>query len=596
MKSRFKTIVLGAGAAIAGAIIFVIAKPNPAPSNTTPPSISGTDQVSAGTLTASTGAWTGNPTSYSYQWQRADNFAFTTNVANIGTNLSTYSLVVPDDGKYHRVIISATNGGGTTPATSAVIGPTAPASTTLANAWVDTTTGNNTCVFHTSPVAYVDTEACSTFAGPYAFMASGGTVLVKCGSYGAQSLNTGGRTSMATFQSETPHCATIQAAASVPTINLGVSDYVAIRDFVINSYQVTGGSEYRAIADSSGTGASQQNDHITIDGNWINVGKLLGGCCSMLFHAAQNVVINNNVIGGSCCGNSVPSSPVPLRIGKPNGLSASCTTEACDFTVTNNLFQYNIYHSQYWPVPLYGTVPEITCQNSTLCHMDSIQIWGLQRLNLSYNRFYGDQCTYVFIEGQANAINKDYDIIGNAFTQAIGCNGGISMNVLQGNYNGTGCGFDNPPTNTVPSVCGYWGGTMNIKFNSLAAQLNINFGTNSPVSHSPGTVYNIVGNYGLNISCGGGGITNVTMNWLYNAWTSSSACSGTDSASVANRWVDSSPAPATTQDMHLSPGANFGADNKVPTSVAGGCPPFDGDGDPRPQNGNCDAGWDERNQ
>ena len=42
-----------------------------APGNTTPPTISGTPQAGQ-TLTADRGQWTGNPTSYSYQWQRCD--------------------------------------------------------------------------------------------------------------------------------------------------------------------------------------------------------------------------------------------------------------------------------------------------------------------------------------------------------------------------------------------------------------------------------------------------------------------------------------------------------------------------------------------
>jgi hypothetical protein len=48
-------------------------------------------------------------------------------------------------------------------------------------------------------------------------------------------------------------------------------------------------------------------------------------------------------------------------------------------------------------------------------------------------------------------------------------------------------------------------------------------------------------------------------------------------------------------DPHLrgAPGSTV-ADNYVPTTVRGGCPATDIDGQPRPTTGHCDAGADER--
>src|SRR5262249_10843413 len=43
----------------------------PAPANTGSPTVSGTAQDGK-TLSASTGSWSGSPTSYAYQWQRCD--------------------------------------------------------------------------------------------------------------------------------------------------------------------------------------------------------------------------------------------------------------------------------------------------------------------------------------------------------------------------------------------------------------------------------------------------------------------------------------------------------------------------------------------
>ena len=74
------------------------------------PGISGSTFVGS-TLTASQGTWTGNPTSYAYQWRRCDTNG--ANCSNVGTNSNSYGLTASDDGKRMRVVVTATNAGGT---------------------------------------------------------------------------------------------------------------------------------------------------------------------------------------------------------------------------------------------------------------------------------------------------------------------------------------------------------------------------------------------------------------------------------------------------------------------------------------------------
>jgi len=83
--------------------------PPAAPVNTLLPNVTGVAIV-GDILTTDDGTWTGSPTSYAYQWKRG--------ATNIGTNANTYTLVNADAGQSITCVVTATNGGGSTPATS----------------------------------------------------------------------------------------------------------------------------------------------------------------------------------------------------------------------------------------------------------------------------------------------------------------------------------------------------------------------------------------------------------------------------------------------------------------------------------------------
>jgi len=89
-----------------------------APKNTAPPTISGTPKVGQ-TLTADPGSWSGNPTSFAYQWQRCDaDVAACSNV--VGAIGRTYGVPAADLGYRLRVMVTAHNAKGTATATSAI--------------------------------------------------------------------------------------------------------------------------------------------------------------------------------------------------------------------------------------------------------------------------------------------------------------------------------------------------------------------------------------------------------------------------------------------------------------------------------------------
>lgn len=121
--------LLAAGAVTALAVAGLTqASTAAAPSNTTPPTISGTPQAGE-TLTADHGQWTNNPTSYAYQWQRCDKTGGSCAGVS-GANERLYDVHSQDVGHTIRVRVTAKNADGSSSDTSvptAVVTGRAPA-------------------------------------------------------------------------------------------------------------------------------------------------------------------------------------------------------------------------------------------------------------------------------------------------------------------------------------------------------------------------------------------------------------------------------------------------------------------------------------
>lgn len=104
-------------AAVAGRAEIADSAPQAAPSNQSPPTISGTPEEGK-TLTSSTGRWTGtDPITYAYSWRRCDSDGGSC-AAIGGANERTYTLKKPDVGNTIRVRVTATNKDGSSSATS----------------------------------------------------------------------------------------------------------------------------------------------------------------------------------------------------------------------------------------------------------------------------------------------------------------------------------------------------------------------------------------------------------------------------------------------------------------------------------------------
>jgi hypothetical protein len=88
-----------------------------APSNTSPPTITGT-AAKGQTLVAGTGAWSGTtPISFAFAWQRCDSVGANCSPISGATN-TTYQLVSADVGNRLRVLVTASNSDGSASALS----------------------------------------------------------------------------------------------------------------------------------------------------------------------------------------------------------------------------------------------------------------------------------------------------------------------------------------------------------------------------------------------------------------------------------------------------------------------------------------------
>jgi hypothetical protein len=132
LQRRWRVGVAVAVVAATGAAVALTssgtAAPQVAPTNQSPPTISGTPTVGS-VLTADPGTWNGSqPITFTYQWRRCDRSGGS--CSNIsGANQKTYTLKSPDRNNTLRVRVAARNADGSAQATSvptAVVGAAAP--------------------------------------------------------------------------------------------------------------------------------------------------------------------------------------------------------------------------------------------------------------------------------------------------------------------------------------------------------------------------------------------------------------------------------------------------------------------------------------
>jgi hypothetical protein len=141
-KRRRRGLLAAAALAVgAGFVVSSALAAGTAPSNTSPPTLTGTAKQGQ-TLVLSNGAWAGTtPMSFEYQWQRCSSGAICSSIP--GATAPSYTLVSADVGMNIRVGVTATNPYGSTTAysnqTAAVTSSSTSGGTTAGTAPSNTT-------------------------------------------------------------------------------------------------------------------------------------------------------------------------------------------------------------------------------------------------------------------------------------------------------------------------------------------------------------------------------------------------------------------------------------------------------------------------
>jgi hypothetical protein len=231
----------------------------------------------------------------------------------------------------------------------------------------------------------------------------------------------------------------------------------------------------------------------------------------------------------------------------------------------------------------------VDCGNPiNIPHSECIAIFGGSSVAFYRNKIYecGDTASILMQSSGGGNNPTDYTWIGNWIS--------LSYNDLDGTFTSSDC---NAFEITLSALRGAWV----FAFNSMYPCMELPWiGTSNAVNI---TSSRIVGNLGVNEANGPGGCpTGMTADYNvyvpFSEFTGQTAC-GTNQQKVTSADLTSAYTTVSGHsdlDFHLTTNnpVVFPAANLIPTSVAGGCPATDIDGQSRPIDSNCDAGSDER--
>jgi hypothetical protein len=383
---------------------------------------------------------------------------------------------------------------------------------TTANLWVDTNGG--TCTRQATPGAYVDAQACSSMQVALTAAQAGDVVIIKNGTYGAQSLTSSAKTSAVSFYAETAStCEGQPASASTCT----------------GSVQLNCGATATANCDA----LTITVDHVHVYGVVsAGSGETRGGLDIETYLTSTTDILVNGFAGKNFYAGS---SGTTIEYGEFGGFNAcngyngsgcnagsDCAIEDAgrfwgDPAPINDKLLHNAIHDANAP-------PDGVCGGgSGIPHVDLLQVY--QSTGTASN---------IVIDG-----NLFYNPGGDSNMQWGG--GGLSNITIQNNY------FDSP------ACCNSIAFGQASPCNGLVYRNNVQNNGYDPINNGTcsGSVdisNNIFTNQMLGCLVAGGTVTGGN-----NIFPSGSGICGSNVKTCTVKWLNGAPSAANGYDMRLDP-------------------------------------------
>lgn len=436
------------------------------------------------------------------------------------------------------------------------------ASPTTANLWIDTNGGS--CTRQATPGAYVDAQACSSMQAAMTAAQGGDTVIIKNGTYPAQTISSGTKATVVSFYAETYDRAVTAKDAFSATTGVYVTDLNLSGVDKIHIY----GIQATPTPNNSRTDA-----HLTYAGGG-ELGVCDTGCTSTpttdilidgfhgrsAFLRATGVVIDHSSFGGwDACYDSSGNHLAVNNPGTEDGFRFWDGTGGSG-TPTNSTIRNSVIHDIIMGIN--------DSELSTVCgfgssggpHADCMQNNGGAGITVENNIFFNCPSS---------------DIQWNPFSGAT-----IGTQLIQNNYFGDIGGIGN---STVFGGQGSgWdcsGITVRNNFYNTDKSINTGGGCTAGVMQVYGNIFN------------NGGFSTQGANYHDNIFGANSV--GTNARACTPTFITTpSPGPnwlaTTTPDFHLASSDTCAKDHGFSTY-----PTTDFEGDSRPQGTASDAGPDE---